>query len=186
MTSPIANLFLSLQAYIASLQDTGNNKYFALVDQDLGQLEQSLVPGRPSVAWPCVLIDMDSLSYHDVGQNAQTGEANITLRLAFPPLSSSSSITPADYREKAIYYYDLEQVLHLALQGWSPYLQDGYESLKDTFGAFARKSAHTEKHHGNKLRVRHLEYTVGITDYTTHIAQTFKDGVTFALTVQFH
>jgi hypothetical protein len=183
MTSPIANLFLSLQAYIAALQDADGNAYFAQVDQDLGQLERSLAPGRPSVAWPCVLIDIDNLTYKDVSQNAQTGEATIMLRLAFPPISSSSSITPAEYRERAIYYYDLEQVLYQAVQGWSPYQQDGYSDLKEIFGAFSRKNAHTEKHHGDKLRVRNIAYTIGITDYSTHITLVYQhiDGADFTI-----
>lgn len=172
MNSHIANLFLALQQHIATLVDTQDQPqpYFRFVDQDFGQLEAHYGDMRVPVSWPCVLIDIDEVSYKDMSQNTQTGIATIILRLGFPPFSSSSSITPAEYRQKALYYYDLEQILHLALQGQAPQLiVDDVDILADVFGRYDRISAKTEPR-SDLIRVRTITYTIAFDDHTTQPA----------------
>ncbi len=185
MNSHKANLFLSLQARIAGLQDNSSIKYFPYVDRDLGQMEIRNAAGRYPVSWPCVLINIDRVIFSDNSQNTQEGVATVVFRMGFTPISASSNITPQDYREKAIYFYDLEQVLHLALQGWCPGSQDGYDALNDVFSSFDRKSSSTEQRPEDLICVQVLEYTIGFTDYSAKPAtQTFAP-VALDLTTQF-
>jgi len=168
MNSPVGKLFLSIQQQISALVDGNGNKYFGLVDQDLGQLEAHNGDMRPPVGFPtpCVLIDIDNMDFKSLGANTQEGKGTISLRIGFPPFSSGSSITPILYREKALYYYDLEQFLHQAIQGTTPGAQEGYSSLLDIYGAYVRISAKTERR-TDLIRVRQLTYSLGMTDDTT-------------------
>jgi hypothetical protein len=172
MNSPTANLFLSLQAKIAALADGDNKKYFSYIDQDLGQLEYQPQANRPPVSWPCILIDVDDEEFTDLASNVQSGTGRVIIRLGFPPFSPSTANTPQQFKEKAIYFYDLEQVLYEAIHGWNPGDQAGYESLSDIFGHFMRRRAVTEKRE-DFLRVRQITYEIGFQDYTAKPAQQF-------------
>lgn len=163
MTSHLANLFSALQTLIAGLEDDDRNPYFRFVDQDLGQLEVA----RPPVTWPCVLIDIDDVVYKCLGGNVQTGIATVKFRVGFPPFSSGSGITPNKSREQALYYYDLEHLLHLALQGTLPAkIVDDQNILAPIFGHLDRISATTE-HRKDTIRVRALTYSIALQDFTT-------------------
>ena len=172
MNSPFALLFLSLQSQIADLADNAGNKYFKYVDQDLGQLEAHNGDNRPPVSWPCVLIDIDQMSFKSIGTNVQEGVGQFTIRIGFIPYSNTNVITPQQYREKALQYYDLEYKLHLHLQGATPGDITGYETLQNIFGAYDRLATETEQR-SDLIRVRKLTYTIGMDDYSTKTAQTF-------------
>ena len=167
MINPIANLFLSLQAQITALVDGSGNTYFKYVDQDLGQLENHNGDMRPPVMWPCVLIDIENETYKSLGENIQEGKLTVCLRIGFPPFSATSAATPVAYIQKAIYYYDLQQVLHQALQGVAPgYIVDGADLLANVFGSYTHISAETEKRN-DFIRVRVIKYTLGMDDFST-------------------
>src|ERR1700753_4235445 len=117
MQNNIANLFISLQQQIAGLKDPDNKAYFPFIERELSQLENHNGDNRHPVKFPCVLIDFDLPRFENVGENLQTTTAIVRIRLGFPPYSSTSSITPAAYRDKALYFWDLEQILHQALEG---------------------------------------------------------------------
>lgn len=165
MNSQTANLFLSIQEHISGLTDPNSETYFKHVDQDLGQMEMPNAQGRYPVSWPCVLIDVDDETYTDLSSNVQQGVFKINFRLGFPPFSPSSASTPQLYKEKAIYFYDLELVLYRALHGWCPGSQEGYEDLGNYFGVLKRRRAITERRE-DFLRVRQLSYEVGVEDYS--------------------
>ncbi len=155
MNSQFANLFLLLQARIATVTQIKH------IDQDFGQMEDHNGNNRPPVSWPCCLIDINSTTFTDYSQNAQSAIAKVVLRLGFPPYSSSASATPTEYKEKAIAYYDIEFLLHQALQGWSP---DG--DTGDTFGHMNRISAASENRE-DFLRVRAITYDIAFEDFST-------------------
>lgn len=185
MNSPFANLFLALQQLISNLADGDGNKYFRLVDQDLGQLEAHFGDNRPPVSWPCVLIDIDGAAMENMGDDTQTGVVTIIFRIGFPPFSASSNITPANYKNKALYYYDLEQVLHLALHGKSPeWIVDDENILADVFGHMIRTSARTERRE-DMIRVREITYTLSFDDYSTQPQQQLVSPVTLELTTEY-
>ena len=122
MLNPTANLFLSLRNTLSALADDSGNKYFNFVDQDLGQLDQNPGSGRPSVGYPAALIDLEEITFTSVTENVQSGKCRVRITLVFPPFSSSSSSAPDTYTQKALYYYDLEQIVYQALQGVPPVL----------------------------------------------------------------
>ena len=124
------------------------------IDQDLGQLENYDI--RPSVSWPCVLIDFTQTSYEQMQQNRQLGNITFTLRLGFDSFSASASTAPQATREKALEYYELEQSLYEAVQGYT---------ADDLMQDCTRISAVTEKRE-DAYRVRILTFTSMTEDAT--------------------
>lgn len=151
MNSPFATLFLLLQERIKTAVPEIRH-----IDQDLGQLEFSKL--RPSVAFPCVLIDFENFTFKDNGDNSQSAEGNISIRLAFSPYSNSSQSTPTLWKEKALAYYDIEWKLNKALHGWHP--------NNDAFGNLDRATAGTEGREDD-LRVRKIVYEIAFEDDST-------------------
>ncbi len=192
MTSPFAILFLAIQNRIKAIT-IGGNPAFPWIDQDLMQLESHNGDDRPPVSWPAVTIDIDEARFENLGENAQTAKLAACIRLGFPPFSSSSSIAPATYRNKALYYYDLEYALHLSLQGWTPGIVTITPAdppapavtadLSDIFGHFLRTSAKTERRN-DRIRVRQLTYALGMNDYSTLEQITLVNPVSYNLTEQ--
>ena len=147
-TSPFGNLFLKVQKRLTS---TITGLY---VDQDFGQLEHYEV--RPAVPFPCALIDVDEFDFDDISPIKQKGEGYIMIRLAVATWSSSSSVAPDDVKLKAMAYYDMEQLIHDALQGWS-----------DTgFGRLKRRKSKKELREDN-IRVRVIIYKTSFEDTVT-------------------
>ena len=147
MLAPFGQLFLDLQARIKELVPA-----IAWVDQDLSQLEG--YNARPAVSFPCALIDFDGWQYDELGELSQHGFGTVVIRLGFPPYSSTANITPEAYRKKALHYYNIEQALYQALQGWSP---------GDAWGHLIRTAVDTEKRE-DALRVRVVQYKLNFED----------------------
>lgn len=143
MNSLFAQLLLKAQDHIKA-----NVPDIRWTDQDLGQLEWYEI--RPAVSWPCCLIDFNSTTYEQMQLNRQLGNLTFTLRLGFDNFSSSGSTGPLPVREKALEFYELEQKLYKAFQGWNA---DGL--MQDC----SRVSAVTERREGDNFRVRVLTFT---------------------------
>ena len=157
MENPFGDLLLQLQARIKTIA-TGIRE----INEDKGQLESYDI--RPAVAFPCVLIDFD-FQFDDLGDNIQSGNGMVIVRLAFPPFSSASSLMPQTVKEKALAYTDYEMQVYQALHGWRP----------NGFAPLARRNAVTEKR-ADTLRVRELRFDTEFEDYsaadghtTTHL-----------------
>lgn len=148
MNAPFANIFLALQQHI---QDSV--PAIVHTDQDLGQLKSAT---RPSVSFPCALIDFEEFHFTDLSRNVQQAQGTVVVRLGFQPFSNSAGTAPDAYKEKAINYYDIEWALNKALQGWTP---------GDDFGALSRIKASTQPRTDN-IRVRELRYSISFQDYS--------------------
>ncbi len=87
------------------------------IDFDSGQL--NIVGERPPVDWPCCLIDISYPSCRDlaVEDNMQFVNADITLRIAFPPAGETHNRAPEQVRKHALQMFDVVEKLHNALQG---------------------------------------------------------------------
>lgn len=116
------------------------------IDQDLGQLD--FYETTPNVSFPCVLVDFGQTVYQE-RHGSQFAKMTITLRLGFNPYSNSSNLTPAEYREKALEYYEIEDKIFKSLQDW-----DGGSLL---MLSMIRKEAATEKRQ-DIMRVRTLTF----------------------------
>ena len=174
MISLFAQLFIAIQNRIKAITIDRSAPVFPWIDQDLMQLESHNGDDRPPVSWPACTIDIDDSAFTNRGDLSQSGKVRVCIRIGFPPFSSSSNITPAGYRNKALYYYDLEQAVHLSIHGWTPgvvTIDDTTDpattvDLSDVFGHFIRTGAKTEKRN-DRIRVRELMYEIALVDNTT-------------------
>ncbi|MBT1702942.1 hypothetical protein [Chryseosolibacter indicus] len=156
MNNYFGQLYLDLCEYLKTVVPE-----LRWIDQDFGQLEHFEV--RPEVSFPCCLIDFVSASYSGLSNLAQIGEVVVNIRLGFAPFSQSYHAAPMNVKEKALEFYDVEQKVYEALQGWSPVKDnDNYTQ------PFYRQSAMTEQRDGDRigLRVRVLSFGTQFEDNT--------------------
>ncbi|NDC41506.1 MAG: hypothetical protein EBZ77_08150 [Chitinophagia bacterium] len=153
MDSIFAQLFGALKQHIAA--HVAGIRY---IDQDLGQLKLD----KPPVSWPCVLIDLEQMNYTPLGNNVQTGEGIVVLRLGLMAHSAASQLAPVLPTARAVKFYELEWALNQAIHGWNPLPQTG---------RLCRISAATQKRNDN-CRVRELRYSIAIEDFSTKWKQT--------------
>lgn len=142
------------------------------IDQDFGQLER--FEYKPEVAFPCALIDFIQANYSNLSQLAQVGEINVNIRLGFSPFSQSYHSAPTNVKEKALEYYDIEQKVFQALQGWSPQPPAAWDTDEPYTQPFMRVSAVTEQRDGDPigLRIRVLTFTTSLEDESAMIRYT--------------
>lgn len=196
--SPFALLFLAIQQRLQAIT-IDDQPLFKTIDQDLGQLEDNTRGmNRPPVNWPCALIDIDDATYTNVGENSQLGIANICIRIGFPPFSSTEMHVPDTYRNKALYFYDIEQAVITAIQGWAPGtvtitaaqpdadppVAAVTQNIGDIFGHLIRVRA-TKEDRNDLLRVRAIMFTLSMDDNSTQNPETFISPITLNLTTQF-
>lgn len=126
------------------------------IDQDLGQLEYYDYGAgqKPQVAFPCLLIDFGNTDYSEQSQRVQWASVTIMLRLGFPPFSHSDHKAPLEVRANALKYYELEQKIYQALQGW-----DANELCQ----GLTRTGGVTEKRE-DPIRVRVMTFTTVFDD----------------------
>jgi hypothetical protein len=147
--SPFFDIFMAIRQRLIDAASTS-----VYIDQDLGQLRNHT---RPPVTWPCILIDFEDFKFESLGENVQAGKGTVVLQLGFAPYSNSTQVTPQEYIDKAMVYYDYELLLHSLLQGWSP---------TEASGHMARTSVTTQKRKDH-YRVREMRYTIAFEDYFT-------------------
>lgn len=144
MTSPFSTLFLAIQAQLkAQIPE------IRFIEQDFGQLEME----NPPVSFPCVLIDFSNWQYEQAGENLQFANGIVNVRFAIQVWSYTSNLTPSEWQEKGLSFYDLEWTIYKVLQTFQP---DGYDAL-------TRVSVQTEKRRDN-LRVREMKFSTGFQD----------------------
>lgn len=179
MNSNLKYLFLAMQARIASIVDDNDKPVFRFIDHDLGYMDEDI----PAISYPAVLIDMNSFQYTNMSANCQMASGAVILKIVFAPYSSTSQLTPLQWRDKANGFYDLEEQLHRLLQGWvpsypvlitpadpeaSPPSDAVYADALEYFGAFDRESARTDAVRKD-LRIRRMSYNIAFEDYGTSL-----------------
>lgn len=173
MISPKALLFLAIQQKIASILNNDNvTRTFPFVERDLGQIDNG---SRPPVVWPATVIRIIEGKFEEMGNNAQSGVYSVSVRIAFPPYSATSDKTPATYRNKALQYFELEQIMYKNLQGWAPEVvtvkpaEGGDQAITaditDIFGALTRVYE-SEEDREDFLTVCKQIFTIGIDDFS--------------------
>lgn len=146
MTSPFSTLYLALQARLQTLIPE-----LRWIDQELGQLEQE----RPTISYPCVLIDFADWQYEDTGEAIQMADGVVNIRLALGAWSNTNSKTATMWKEKGLSFYDLEWRIYQALHGWKP----------EHYGYLMRQSVSTEEREDN-IRVRLLRFSCSFEDFS--------------------
>ena len=188
LNSPNALLLLAIQAQLAAISLPGSpTGALGTIDQDLGQLEDGSI--RTPASWPCALIDIEDVVFSNTGANGQLGKGTVCIRLGFPPFSSTSFITPAPYRNKALYYYEIEQAVYMAFQGWAPSVITvdnttdpvTTANIGDIWGAFMRIRAVTERRN-DVTRVRCIYFQISGDDYSATPLGIIYDDPTITIT----
>ncbi len=113
------NILQNIQSQLAELTEI---KY---IDEDWGQLDY--YSQNMPVQWPCVLIDIASATYSNLGidrdkspQNRQMGSYVVQITIANIKLSPSSAKSSSLQKEKAWEVLDLVEQVHCQLHGYSP------------------------------------------------------------------
>ena len=148
VSSPFAQLYVALQQYLKT--EVPDIRH---IDLELGQLDYYHT--RPAVSFPCLFIDFPNTGYEGEGDNVQWADITIVMRLGLDPFSSASSITPDASIEKSLGFFELENQLVAALQGYAPEYNE-----EEICQPLIRISAGTEVRQ-DPFRVRKITFTTG-------------------------
>lgn len=118
------------------------------IDADLGQLD--FYETRPPVAFPCALIDIELPTCTERAYALQECDAQITIRLAFEPLGTSSAAAPEAAQTKALAMWETISAVFDNLQG--------FETTE--FSPLTRISQTNEKRDDNLKVVRQVWSTI--------------------------
>ncbi|MDR1199042.1 MAG: hypothetical protein LBK94_08560 [Prevotellaceae bacterium] len=143
MESFFSKLYLDMQSRIKEAVPE-----IEWIEQDFGQ--DVFDEWAPNVAFPAVLIDFPSTVYSEIGNVNQSAEATVALRLLFAPFSQSYEDAPLEVREDALQFFEMENKLVNALQGWVP--DGGYCQ------PLLRRAAASFNNNKTGLRVRNLQF----------------------------
>ena len=115
-----------MEKVIKAIQDKlSANGNFEYVDENWGQLDY-YSPNFP-VKWPCVLIDITSANFSNIGKdnskvpaNRQMGAIVVELRIANLRLTNTSAKAPTMQKLYARSIWELVEQVHMELHGWNP------------------------------------------------------------------
>lgn len=148
--SLFARMFLAIMEHIET-----NVPEVRYIGADLGQLEG--YSNRPAVDFPCVLIDFNGWLFDNLGDNCQTAEGDVVIKLGFAQYLDSSNLTEPEWRSQALAYWDIEKKLNDALHGWAP--------LEEA--AHMTRTASAAENRPMGVRAVVVRYRLGFDDYTT-------------------
>lgn len=122
------------------------------ISQDIGQLENYEI--RPSVSWPCTLIDIEDGVFSDTAdQNIQIAQKIVSIRLGLVKYSDVNNLSPEAVKDAGLQYLELEHKIYSKLHG----------KAVQGFGKFIRIADGTEKR-DDDIRVRFVKFGVVYTD----------------------
>lgn len=109
----------SIQNQIATITE------IPYVDENWGQIDY-YSPNHP-VQWPCTLIDISEIGYSNTGMSAskspvnrQMGNVSLIITVANLKLTNSSFRAPQGQKNDAWKIWDIMELIHKKLQGFSP------------------------------------------------------------------
>lgn len=124
------------------------------VEQNFGQY--GFDDFRAKVAFPAMLIDFANTNYSAMQGDIQLAEATINIVLLFEPFSQSYNLAPDAVKQKALEYYEIEQKVFKALQGWQT----------DFCTPLVRTDAKSQNRNEIGLRIRELNFTTEFEDWS--------------------
>lgn len=144
MNHVLAPLFQALQQRIQSTVPAIKGIY-----PELAQLDN--YKGYPA-DWPCLFIEFGAANFEALAQTAQLVNGSLKFRLAYSVADSGGTFIDT---ATVLGYYNTEEQLHAALQGWR----------NDQIAPLIRMSVETEERK-DLFRVRVLSYSLNFTDDT--------------------
>ncbi len=132
-------------------------KALKYVDEDWGQLDE--YAEHPPVKYPCVVIDMPSVAFSNIGIdkkakpiNRQQAETTVSITIANLKLTNSSNMAPAWQKQQAVSIWNTIEQLHQVLQGFRP---------TDNSGALIRTGLRRVERYDGVQQYR-IDYSLGI------------------------
>lgn len=101
-----------------------------MIDFEMGQLDVLALDKRPSLVFPCALIDISYPGCDDEGSGAQVVTARANIRLAFECPLPTDSRAPETRRSAALEIFTIVDLVYAKLQGF----------ITTEFSGFSRKS----------------------------------------------
>ena len=87
------------------------------IDAEMGQLS-SRGDTRPPVAFPCVLVEISYTACDTLSGGRQRVNAEVQLKVGFDIPGPTNSKVPDRYRDMALSYMDVLDMVHNAMQWW--------------------------------------------------------------------
>jgi hypothetical protein len=111
INSPLGKLFIAIMERIEA-----EVPEILYIDQDFGQLDGYVT--RPGVAFPAAFIDFQNWTYKDTSGGRQMGQGSVVISVAYARHGNTNNITPKQWREIPLEYYEIEHKLVTKIQGW--------------------------------------------------------------------
>lgn len=132
------------ETILGQLEKISELKY---IDFNTGQLEMLAENMRPSVLFPCALIEIDYPSCEDTGDKKQDVIAQITIKIAIATQNPTDSLVTNYRRDESLRSFELIDNIHNTLQGFST----------NEFSNFSRKTLNTDRSFAG-IRIINLVY----------------------------
>ncbi|GET46487.1 hypothetical protein [Capnocytophaga felis] len=102
------------QLYLTILDALKQIPAIKWVDLNTGQLQQEM----PPLAYPAVLINVNSLNCKDLGENTQRVQASFSLTLVYPTMGETNSHAPEPMQSTGLQFLDLAEEIYKKMQGF--------------------------------------------------------------------
>lgn len=140
------------QLYLTILEILKQIPAIKWVDLNTGQLQEEM----PQLAYPAVLININSLNCKDLGDNIQRVQASFSLTLVYPTMGETNSHAPELMQSSALQFLDLTEEIYKKMQG--------FES--ERFYPFERTGVQFRNLRG--LNIVELQFATAFEDYTAN------------------
>ena len=122
------------------------------IAEDIGQLDETEL--RPSVSFPCALIDFPNSTYTSDSGSIRTGDVTISVRLAFDPYANAYEGAPNYSLDKSLERFEIEHKVVSALHDYG--VEDLFSELQCVQQASDKRN--------DGMRVRSLTLTTSYKD----------------------
>ena len=138
------------QLYLTILEILRQIPAIKWADLNTGQLQQEM----PPLAYPAVLININSLNCRDLGENIQRVQASFSLTLVYPAMGETNSHAPEPMQSTALQFLDLAEEIYKKMQGFEG----------EAFYPFERTGVQFRTLRG--LNIVELQFVTAFEDYT--------------------
>jgi hypothetical protein len=128
-----------------------------MIDFEMGQLDVLALDIRPSVKFPCALIDISYSQCEDESEDTQQVTARVNIRLAFECPLPTDNLASDARRTAALAIFSTVDLIYKNLQGF-----DTAE-----FSAFSRKSQTPDNRYAG-IKIINMVFETTFEDLTAH------------------
>lgn len=162
MNSDNGNLYLAIQQRLEDQKDNTNKRYLPMVTADMQQLNID----QPPLKFPCALIGGFSFEYKQGGDLVRFGSGSLTIKVCFTPYSDVSNLKEIQFREKGLNFFNLAQIVYLALHGWHPAYMQGETDLLGNVAGRLMCTRERQLPRNDDIIVYEFTFTLSKDDYS--------------------